>query len=781
MSEDSERTVLDARVLPAALAAWAATVSAVLFGTAAAWILAATLAASAMVVLLVFRGSWSRIVLVALVFGIGFSVVGAWRTAETVDHPLRIAAKETAWATVEVAPVEDPHAVGGANPGHMVFRATLRSATIGGQTVSGGGQVTVRGPGWAFADLLPGQSVTVRGKVGLPWRNDLTLAVITSEGEPVKVGDPPWYQRWAAAVRDRFAAVCAAALPERQAGLLPGLVVGDTSGLSPQVKENFKVAGLTHLTAVSGANISILLGAVLLVVRAAALSPKVGAVLALTALAAFVIIARPSPSVLRASVMGAIGLLSLVTGRRKQALPALAVAVVGLITVMPELAVDWGFALSVAATGALVLIAPVWVGGLCRWGWPRWLAEIVAVSCAAFVVTVPLMAAMTGTFSVVTVAANMAVAPVIGVITVIGALVALCAVFSTTAATAVAFAVRAPMWWLLEVSERSAAVPGATVSVPSGATGAAVTAGVVLAAVALLRFRIARRAVAGIVACAILTFLVHHVFGRDRIPSGWALVMCDVGQGDGVVLAAGDGRVVVVDAGPDPASMDRCLGRLGVRDIALVVISHFHADHIAGLAAVLHGRSVGAVGVGPMLLPENGFNEVMAAAQAYGVPVLGLEAGNRFSFGTVQLDVLGPLLPVPRLPGSGEARANDQSVVMMARTPAGRILLTGDSETAGEEAILRSGIDVRADVLKLPHHGSRTTSTAFLRAVNPRLTLISCGRGNTFGHPHPEILEDLTTLGSAVSRTDLDGTVAVYGQAGGSVSVVSTGRGNVFG
>jgi competence protein ComEC len=147
----------------------------------------------------------------------------------------------------------------------------------------------------------------------------------------------------------------------------------------------------------------------------------------------------------------------------------------------------------------------------------------------------------------------------------------------------------------------------------------------------------------------------------------------------------------------------------------------------------------------------------------------------------VQFDVLGPVLPVPRDVSGADASANDQSLVLMAHTSAGRILLTGDSETAGEASMTRSGIDVRADVLKLPHHGSRTTSRAFLEAVRPRLTLVSSGAGNTFGHPHPQVMSELESLGGVVARTDQSGTLAVYGSDDGSVSVVSVPRGTIFG
>ncbi|OYD71131.1 ComEC/Rec2 family competence protein [Rhodococcus sp. OK302] len=786
MSGETEQSVLDARLVPAALTVWSVTAAGIVFGSTVSWILAAVSAALGACLVVVARrrgyAAWVLVVLVACVFGTAFSVLTAWRMSEAEAHPLTRAAESGGWVSVQVTPIEDPRLMASSmGPAQVYFRASVRSTTVGNQRFDVGGSVTIRAPSDLWPKTLPGQVLTVRGKVSAPRRSDLTLAVITTEGGPIAVGDTPWYQRWAGAVRSRFAAVCAAALPADQAGLLPGLVVGDTSALSPVVKDNFTAAGLSHLTAVSGANISILLGAVLLLVRAASLDPRIGAALAVVTLVAFVIIARPSPSVLRAAVMGTIGLLSLVTGRRKQALPALGCAVIVLVTMMPELAVDWGFVLSTTATGALVILAPVWVDGLRRRGWPRWLAEATAVSVAAFVVTAPVVAAMAGTLSVVAIVANLLVAPVVGVLTVLGALVALLALISAPAATLAAHTVRPPMWWLLSVSERAAAVPGANLTVPSGVLGAVFVVGVLLVAMLLVWNRISRWVIGTLVLGVALALAFQHLFSGGRIAPGWVFVMCDVGQGDGLVLSTGDGRVVVIDVGPDPTSMDRCLNMLGVNDIALVVISHFHADHIGGLEAVLAGRSVSAVGVGPMLLPESGFRDVESAAGSKGVPLIGLRSGSEFTLGSVRLNVLGPTLAVPRDRDDAAESANDQSLVLMAHTSAGRILLTGDSESAGEASILRAGIDVRADILKLPHHGSRTTSEAFLGAVHPRLTLVSVGVGNTFGHPNPTVLGELESLGGAVARTDRDGTVAVYGNGDGSMSVVSVPRGNIFG
>ncbi|WP_460973232.1 DNA internalization-related competence protein ComEC/Rec2, partial [Prescottella soli] len=591
--------------------------------------------------------------------------------------------------------------------------------------------------------------------------------------------DPPTIQRWAGGLRERLASAAASGLPPDQAGLLPGLVVGDTSALPQAVKDAFTAAGLSHLTAVSGANVSIVLGAVLLIVRGLGIGPRAGAVLAGAALAAFVVIARPSPSVLRAAAMGCVALLALVTGRRRQAIPALAASVVVLLALFPTLAVDFGFALSVAATAGLVVLSPILVDRLRERHWPRWLAEMCAVAVAAFVVTAPLVAAMSGTVGVVSIVANILVAPVVAPITVVGAATAVLAAVWAPAAALVVRIAGPPLWWLLEVADRAAGVPGATVAVGGGLAGAAVvTVGLVIVGLAA-RFRWSRRILLALVIGVAAVWVPTRIYTPGWPAAGWSFVACDVGQGDGLVLSTGDGRAVVVDAGPDREPMDRCLRRLGVEEIALVIVTHLHADHYGGLEGVLDGRAVGAIAIGSSDLPGGGFRFVSGAAARADVARVRLEPGRDLTVGRLRLQVLGPLVPPPRTEAAADDAANDTSLVIKAYTPAGTILLTGDAEEAGQRALLRAGVSLRADVLKVPHHGSRTTAPEFIAAVRPRLAVISVGADNPFGHPNPGIVDRLTALGAVTMRTDVDGDVAVVRSGSGALAVVGRSHGTI--
>ncbi len=434
---------------------------------------------------------WAAVVVAASGLTLGFALSAGWRVHQVDVHPLGDMG-ERARIEVTVTPSGDPKPLRGRSfdgRQQWVVRAELREYRRGGVHTRGGGAVVVLagGPGWAT--LSPGQAITFDARVGRPDRRDLTVAVLRAEGQPAIAGPLPWWQRVAGVVRADLRAAATRALPEEAAGLLPALVVGDTGGLAESVRDEFEIAGLQHLCVVSGANFAIVGTAVLAGARRLTLGPRASVGVAAGAMAMFVVIARPDPSVLRAAAMGAVTLIALLTGRRKQALPALCAAVIGVLLIWPELAVSAGFALSVLATGGLILLAPDWSDRLRDRGWWRLPAELVAVSAAAFTVTLPIMVALTGRVSVVAIAANVLVAPVVAPITVVGALAAAVAWLWLPLAQAVLHLAAPPMWWLLTVGDRAAGLPGAAIDVPGGTAGGIGAAAAALSVVLLIRSR----------------------------------------------------------------------------------------------------------------------------------------------------------------------------------------------------------------------------------------------------------------------------------------------------
>jgi len=241
-------------------------------------------------------------------------------------------------------------------------------------------------------------------------------------------------------------------------------------------------------------------------------------------------------------------------------------------------------------------------------------------------------------------------------------------------------------------------------------------------------------------------------------PAGALAVVCDVGQGDAVVVSVSTGSAVVVDAGPDPNGVDRCLRDLGVEQVPLLLITHFHIDHAGGVAGVFDGRRVGQVATTGLPEPVEGRTRVLLAAAGARAPVSVVEPGWSWTAGPVRLTVLGP---VHRLTGTN-SDPNNNSLVVLVQVAGVRLLLAGDAQVE-EQADLVAALgpeQLRADVLKVAHHGSAYQDPDFLAAVHPKVALVSVGAGNPYGHPNLAMLAGLRRDGARVLRTDLDGDLA---------------------
>jgi competence protein ComEC len=251
-------------------------------------------------------------------------------------------------------------------------------------------------------------------------------------------------------------------------------------------------------------------------------------------------------------------------------------------------------------------------------------------------------------------------------------------------------------------------------------------------------------------------------------PAGWLIVACSIGQGDSLAVNAGGGAAVVIDAGPDPVAADRCLHQLGISEIPLLVLTHFHLDHVGGLAGVLHQRQLGRVVTSPLLDPVSGYRLVTDLLAARGIAPQPAGVGEVFRAGPIRLEVLGPR----RAYRDTRSDPNNSSVVLRASLDGERILLPGDAELAAQDDLLAAGTDLRADILKVPHHGSAYSDPRFLQAVHARLALISVGLHNDYGHPSPTLLAELARLGVPARRTDTDGDIAVVLAGGRPVAVL---------
>ncbi|MFF5649520.1 ComEC/Rec2 family competence protein [Streptomyces collinus] len=784
----------DLRLVPPALAAWGT--AALMLDAAPERVLGIVIGCLVAVGLLPLirrrrTASWPRASAAALLLCVAAAAASAGlHGADLRRGPVPGLAREYATVTAEVELTSDPRLTRPRVRGdHVAPTAVLIDADVRRVQEAGGTAVTTRAPVLLIVDAdaaPPGRAARGRGRS--PWLGllpstrlrvsarsapamtggDRIAAVlrVRDQGEPVVVGEPSGPQRLAGRLRAGLREATDG-LPADARALLPGLVVGDTSRITPELEEAFKETDLTHTLAVSGANFTVLLALLLgppglaQHVERRGLAPRLGISLRGTAVLGgalslgFVIVCRPDPSVVRAAACGAVALLALATGRRRSMIPALATAVLLLVLYDPWLARSYGFLLSVVATGALLTLAPRWSAGLRRRGVPPRPAEALGAAAAAQALCAPIVAVLSARVSLVAVPCNLLAEFAIAPATVLGFAALATAPVAMPVAEVLAWCAHWPAEWIARIARTGAALPGAGVDWPGRWTGAALLLAVTLVVVLVGRRLLGHPWWCGV--CGVLLVLVvvqpppltRVVTGWP--PPGWRLVMCDVGQGDALVLAAGEGTGVVVDAGPDPQLVDHCLRSLGISRIALVVLTHFHADHVAGLPGVLRGRAVGAIETTGFEEPADQAAFVRRLAAARRIPVTRAAAGEQRRTGELAWQVVWPppspppdsppvsppgvapgLLPAHPVPEG----PNDASVAMLVRSGGLRLLLLGDLEPPAQRALARSPAAEAlegVDVLKVAHHGSAYQDPGLMGRVAPRLALISCGEDNPKG------------------------------------------------
>lgn len=804
-AEPRQEGPADLRLVPPALAAWGAAALALGApgGAAVAGVALCLLCAAACLVPARgrggVRGGGRTAVAMTLVCAAAGGGVAAAHAADLHRGPLPAAARQYAHVTAEVAVTGDPRVVRprvrGSEQvaGTVILRAeALRVTTADGTVTATRSPVLVlvrgtdsaAGPPAGWLELLPTTRLRLQARLlppqgGGTGGSDIAAVLrVSTGGPPTVTAGPTAPQRIAGELRSGLREA-SDGLPGDARALLPGLVVGDTSRIPADLDAAFRAADMLHLLAVSGANLAILL--VLLIgppgraVRAErrGMAPRLGMSLRTTAVTgalltlAFVVVCRPEPSVLRAAACGLITIAAIGTGRRRSLLPALAAAVLLLVLYDPWLARDFGFILSVLATGSLLTVAPRWSEALRRRRVPGRLAEALAAAAAAQAVCAPVVAVLAAHVSLVAIPCNMLAEFLVAPATVLGFAALVTAPLAPPPAEALARLAGWPTGAVAAIARAGASLPGAEIDWPGSWTGAlllaALTAAAVLAARRLVRHRRLCAVCAVLLALAVLrpAPLIRPLTGWP--PPGWRLAVCDVGQGDALALAAGEGAAVVVDAGPEPETVDRCLRTLGVTSVPLLVLTHFHADHVAGLAGVLRGRAVGAIQTTTRGEPAGQAAAVRREAARAGVPVVGAGPGERRRIGDLSWEVLWPRRPPPPGPPSASGEeANDASVTLLVRAAGLTVLLPGDLEPPAQRGLLAAHPDLPAvDVLKVAHHGSAHQEPALLERLRPRVALVSCGEDNPYGHPSPKVLAGLHALGSAVVRTDTHGSLAV--------------------
>ena len=551
-------------------------------------------------------------------------------------------------------------------------------------------------------------------------------------------------RRWATSNIER-------SLPEPAASLVAGVLLGEQRTMPAALTDALRATGTTHLVGVSGQNVAMLTGA-LVALLAAWLPRRRAALLALALIPAYVLLVGAEPPVVRAALM-AVGItVGAVTGRRTPAWIFLVYACAGMLAFNPMLARSVSFQLSAAATAGVLILSPLLAERAAallagRGALLASLAEASAVATGAAIAVIPVQAAAFGTLSLLQVPANAVIAPLYGATTVVAIMAGLLGWFPpvATALHASGQFVPAAFIGLVELLAR---MPGATIAVHAPALawiGWYLLVGGLVWALSQRESDALGGAGGGLptirlaLAVVAIGLWMLALTPREHSPS---VTILDVGQGLAILVRDGD-AAVLIDAGPPDGAVLAALARAGQsRPLDAVVITHADADHAGGLAAV---RS--RIGATRTLAPDG----VSPGAER-------IDIGDRIRLGPqTTIEALWP--PVTTLPYA-LASENDRALVLLVTIGTRRILLPADIEAPAEHWLARSGQDLRADVIVVGHHGSKSSSTPeLLAAVEPRAAVISVGARNSYGHPNAEVVARYAAM--PLYRTDEVGEVTV--------------------
>lgn len=549
------------------------------------------------------------------------------------------------------------------------------------------------------------------------------------------------------------------ALPRDQKNLLLAIVFGDQADIAPAVEDDFLKAGLLHLFAASGFNVTIAAGFLMLLARAVKLPKLAAATLALASVGFYYYLVGSSPSVLRATVMSVLMYAAIFFGRKVDASASIAAAVIMMLAIDPSSLFDIGWQLSFAGLIGLLAVAPK-LSDYLKPEVRRVTAPLVATAGAQIVVA-PFLVYHFGQISSVAFIANPVVTAAVAYVTAVGYIGCISALVWPAIGRLVMVSLAWPLRFVAGSAGFFASLPASMLQIEPSAANTAVLLCAMGIAVAIF---VKRRRQVGLPAVAIVLLALQAAgiwmdFGAGVQRSALTVSFLDVGEGDATLIKSRPGIVILVDGGSDYAVLDRELRQRGVRHIDMLISSHAHADHVGSLDELIDKYPVAMVVEPGFRYTTRSYFDFKKAIAAHHIPLNLGRAGRSYSVGDIKVDILWP---TSTLMAGTESDINNNSVVAKVTFRDFSILLPGDIQKEAISELLKRHADMNAQVLEVSHQGSANGTTAgLLRRIKPKYAVISVGADNPYGHPHRPTLDKLHRLVERTLRTDRNGDITV--------------------
>lgn len=567
-------------------------------------------------------------------------------------------------------------------------------------------------------------------------------------------------------LRGRIINVIDKSLPEQQAGLLNGMLIGYRKGLSKEVQDVFSDSGLTHIMAVSGANVAFIVFPLAFILKKLRLKQKTSNIIMICVLILFVYITGFEPSVVRAVIMAITILAGHILRRETDVFTSISFAAILMLLFNPHTLFNIGFQLSFAATLSLVLFYKN-IKNMIKFKFiPDFIADVLSATISAQAGVLPVTVFYFNKISLISIVSNLIVVPVLEVITILGSLMAVFGQINILFSRVIGYVNCTLLSLVLFTAKTTASVPFAVVRIVTPSILLIVFYYIFICF--FLWYKPASKLqIKPVYYIISLSVFIVVFWVQVLLPRGLEVVFIDVGEGDSIFIRTYTGRTVLIDGGGHngktgsetnigDTTVIPFLLDYGVSKLDLVVATHGHDDHIQGLIPVLGDFKVASFAMPGYSGQKDEFKQLLAIAAARNIDVNMLHKGDLVKLDERScLTVLNPqtesFIDKPSL--------NNTSLVLKLHYMDVRVLLTGDIESEVEHLLVEAREDIGADVLKVAHHGSETSTTEeFLELVDPEAAVISVGKNN-FGHPSSDVLKRLTNNGIQVFRTDEHGAV----------------------